>query len=63
MGIDNIVLLVLIVAAHLAFFLRVYWIYRLVNLGQGSLGLDTMAGRAKDLLVKGFGQKLVLREP
>lgn len=63
MGIGNIVLLVLIVAAHLAFFLRVYHIYQLVNLGQGSLGLDTMAVRAKDLLVKGFGQKLVLREP
>ena len=63
MGIGNVVLLVLIVAAHVAFFLRVYRIYRLVNLGHGTLGLNTMAGRAKDLLVKGFGQKLVLREP
>jgi Fe-S oxidoreductase/nitrate reductase gamma subunit len=34
-----------------------------VNIGQGVLGFDEIGGRTKDLLVKGFGQKLVLRRP
>ncbi len=56
-------LLLLIVAAHAAFFRRALQIYRYVNLGQGSLGMNHFAERCKDLLVKGFGQRLVLRKP
>ncbi len=63
MGLENIILLMLIVAANVVFFSRLYLMYRLINLGQGSLGFDRLGERIKDLLVKGFGQKLVLREP
>lgn len=56
------VLLVLIVAAHTVFILRLFHIYKLVNLGQGTIGLDDMGRRIKDLLIKGFGQTLVLRK-
>ena len=63
MSIENIILLALIVVAHIAFLMRVRQIAQLVSLGQGKLGLDDMGGRIKDLMVKGFGQKLVLKKP
>jgi Fe-S oxidoreductase/nitrate reductase gamma subunit len=63
MTISNLLLLLLIVAAHGVFAWRLLLIYRLVNLGQGTLGLDEIPGRIKDLLVKGFGQKLVRQKP
>jgi Fe-S oxidoreductase len=59
----NIVLWLLVIAAHAIFLRRIYLIYRLVNLGRGELGLNRLPGRIKDVLVKGFGQKLVIREP
>ena len=62
MGIDNLILWALVIAAHVVFFRRLYLIYRLVNLGQGTLGLDRIPGRIADLLIKGFGQRLVVRE-
>jgi len=57
------ILWLLVIAAHAVFLWRLNLIYRLVNLGQGTLGLDEIPGRMKDLAVKGFGQKLVIREP
>lgn len=60
---DMAILWVLVIAAHGVFFHRVYLIYNLVNLGQGTLGLDRLPGRIRDLAVKGFGQRLVIREP
>lgn len=63
MGLGNVVLLLLIVVAHGVFFWRLALIWRLVHLGRGGLGLNEVPGRLKDLLVKGFGQKLVLKEP
>lgn len=53
----------LLIAANAIFIRRIFLIYRLVNLGTGELGLDRLPGRIKDVLVKGFGQKLVIREP
>ena len=58
-----LLLLVLIVAAHAVFFHRLWQVYRWVNLGHGTLGLDALPRRVADLLSKGFGQKLVLRTP
>ncbi len=58
-----LILWLLVIAAHAVFLWRLNLIYRLVNLGQGTLGLDEIPGRVKDLAVKGFGQKLVIREP
>ena len=59
----NIILWLLVIAAHAIFIRRVYLVYRLVNLGTGVLGLDRLPGRIADVLIKGFGQKLVIREP
>jgi Fe-S oxidoreductase/nitrate reductase gamma subunit len=58
-----IILWLLLIAANAIFFRRIFLIYRLVNLGTGELGLDRLPGRIADVLVKGFGQKLVIREP
>ena len=63
MGPDKIILWLLVIGAHVVFLNRIYSIYRLVNLGEGTLGLDRLPGRIRDVLVKGFGQKLVIREP
>ncbi len=63
MGVSNILLLAIIVVAHGVFAARVYHVYRLVNLGQGTLGFNDMGRRVKDVLVKGFGQQPVVREP
>lgn len=63
MGPDKIILWLLVIGAHAVFLNRIYSIYRLVNLGQGTLGLDRLPGRIADVLIKGFGQKLVIREP
>jgi len=63
MGVSNILLLAIIVVAHGVFAARVYHIYRLVNLGQGTLDFGDFGRRVKDVVVKGFGQTLVLREP
>ncbi|MFP6584265.1 MAG: (Fe-S)-binding protein [Candidatus Hydrogenedentota bacterium] len=57
------ILWLLVIMAHVIFIRRIFLIYRLVNLGTGELGLDRLPGRIKDVLVKGFGQKLVIREP
>ena len=57
------VLLVLILAAHAVFFWRVYEIVRFVQLGKGAWPSGAVAERLKDLLLKGFGQRLVLRQP
>lgn len=61
--ISSLLLLALIVAAHGVFAYRALLIYRLVHLGQGKLGIDDPGDRFRDLLVKGFGQTLVLRKP
>ncbi|MBX3179090.1 MAG: 4Fe-4S dicluster domain-containing protein [Candidatus Hydrogenedentes bacterium] len=58
-----LVLVALIIAAHGVFFHRLWQVYRWVNLGRGTLGLDALPRRIADLVSKGFGQKLVLREP
>jgi len=58
-----LLLFVLIVAAHAVFFHRLWQVYRWVNLGKGTLGLDALPRRVADLVSKGFGQKLVLRQP
>lgn len=63
MTLSNIILWLLFILANGVFARRVYQVYRLVNLGRGTLGLDRLPGRIKDVLVKGFGQKLVIREP
>ena len=63
MTLSNILLLVVIVAAHAVFFHRIWLIYRLIHLGQGSLGFDEIPKRLKDLAVKGFGQTKVVRVP
>lgn len=63
MTVSGAILLALIVGAHLVFFWRMTHIVRLVNLGEGTLGDGDTPSRIKDLLVKGFGQSLVLRKP
>ncbi len=63
MGVSNILLLAIIVVAHGVFAARVYHIYRLVNLGKGTLEFQDLGRRVKDVLVKGFGQQPVIREP
>jgi len=63
MEIGNFVLWALVIGAHIVFLQRIFLIYKLVNIGQGELGLDRLPGRIADVLVKGFGQKLVIREP
>ena len=63
MSISNLALIALIVGAHAVFFNRLWLIYRLVNLGQGTLGLDALPRRIMDLAIKGFGQSLVVRTP
>jgi len=63
MSIENLILIALIVAAHAIFINRVVHVFRLVNMGQGKLYEDQLGGRIKDLLIKGFGQKLVLAQP
>ncbi|MEK7793067.1 MAG: (Fe-S)-binding protein [Candidatus Hydrogenedentota bacterium] len=61
--VSSSLLLALIVVAHAVFILRMYHIYRLVNLGQGTLGLDEIPRRLWDVAVKGFGQTRVVRVP
>lgn len=63
MTLGGLLLVVLIVAAHAVFFARVYFIFRCIRLGQGSLPAAHPLLRMKDVLVKGFGQVLVLRQP
>jgi nitrate reductase gamma subunit len=63
MGVGNILLLAIIVVAHGVFIARVYRIYQLVNLGQGTLQFNDIGRRIKDVVVKGFGQQPVIREP
>lgn len=63
MSIENIILIALIIVAHVAFVLRLRKVFRLVYLGKGDLGLDNLGSRIADLVVKGFGQKLVLKKP
>ncbi len=60
---DMAILWALVLAAHGVFFYRVITIFRLVNLGGGTLGIQELPRQLKDLAVKGFGQKLVVREP
>ena len=63
MSLGGLGLLVLILAAHGLFLARIAQVFRLVCLGQGTLGLDRLPGRLHDVWVKGFGQSLVLRTP
>ncbi|HEO70176.1 MAG TPA: (Fe-S)-binding protein, partial [Candidatus Hydrogenedentes bacterium] len=63
MSVGNVVLLLLIIAAHVIFIRRVVQIVRFISLGQGTIPLGDVPGRVKDLVVKGFMQTLVLREP
>ncbi len=62
MTLSGLLLLALIVAAHAVFFTRVYFIVRCIHLGEGSLPIDHPLARVKNVLVKGFGQVLVLRQ-
>jgi len=57
------VLFCLVVLAHLVFLLRLMKVISWVHLGKGSLPWDDLPRRVKDLMVKGFGQKLVVRTP
>jgi Fe-S oxidoreductase len=59
----RLILLALIIAAHGLFLRRVVQIFRYVHLGQGTLPVDAPARRWRDVLIKGFGQRLVLRTP
>jgi len=61
MSVGGFILLVFILVAHAIFFARLFSIYRWIHLGQGTLAWDQLPTRMHDLLVKGFGQKLVLR--
>lgn len=63
MGVGGLALLLLVLAAHGVFLGRIVQVFRLVCLGQGTLGMDRLPGRIRDVLVKGFGQSLVLRTP
>ncbi len=63
MSVGGVVLFALIVAAHVVFALRLRNIIQWVHLGKGSLPWDELPRRMRDLAVKGFGQKLVIRTP
>lgn len=63
MSLGGLALLGLILAAHGAFLARITQVFRLICLGQGTLGLDQLPRRLRDVWVKGFGQSLVLRTP
>lgn len=63
MGLDGAVLLLLVLVAHAVFAARIVAVFRYICLGQGTLGIDRLPTRLHDLLVKGFGQSLVLRTP
>jgi len=60
---DIAILWVLVIVAHAIFIERVVKVFRLVNLGEGTLGVREWPRQLRDLAVKGFGQKLVIREP
>jgi len=62
MDIGGLFLLMLILGAHAVFLYRVTRIFQYVCLGQGVLGVDRLPIRIRDLMTKGFGQSLVLRE-
>lgn len=63
MTLGGFILFALFVLAHLVFVLRVMNVVQWVHLGQGELQWGDARRRARDLLVKGFGQSLVLRKP
>jgi Fe-S oxidoreductase len=63
MTLGGFILFALIVLAHLVFALRLMNIVQWIHLGKGELQWDGIGRRARDLLVKGFGQTLVLRKP
>lgn len=56
-------LLLLIVAAHAVFLHRAYQIFSFVRLGQGDWPSGRPKDRLRNLFLKGFAQRLVLREP
>jgi len=62
MTIGSIILVVLLAAAFAVFFRRVIQIVRFISLGQGTISLGRLVTRFTDLVVKGFLQRLVLRE-
>lgn len=63
MSVSGLALLLLILVAHGIFLFRLVNVFQFVCLGQGQLGVDRLPVRLRDLLVKGFGQSLVLRTP
>lgn len=63
MTLGGFVLFALIVFAHLAFILRLMNIIQWVHLGKGELPWNDLPRRMRDLAVKGFGQRLVIRTP
>jgi Fe-S oxidoreductase len=62
MTIGKVFLLLLIIIALVFFVHRLLFMVKLANLGQDSFQLDRKANRCKNLLIKGFGQHLVLRK-
>lgn len=63
MGLDGALLLLLVLVAHGVFAARIVAVFRYICLGQGTLGIDRLGTRVRDVMVKGFGQSLVLRTP
>lgn len=61
MSVGGLALLVIFLFANAVFLFRVTRVFQYVCLGQGTLGVDRLPGRIRDVLVKGFGQSLVLR--
>jgi Fe-S oxidoreductase len=62
MTIDSLILLALIVISLVLFSLRLIHIIRLINLGQDSFSLNLLGRRFKAILLKGIGQRIVLRK-
>lgn len=59
---NSIICLELILLVTFVVFLSVYKIFRVVYSGQGSFDFSNLKYRLWNVIVKGFGQKLVLRE-
>jgi len=62
MTIGSVILLILIAASFAVFLRRLIEVYRCINLGQGTFAWGRLPTRVQDLVIKGFLQRLVLRE-